>query len=85
MSIERYTPVIAGRAVIAVTVIVPEWVIPETSIATVREYTGGKAATGAIASDNTATPAHMAAGRNGNGGDRGTSHCYCSKDDGGSM
>jgi len=51
----------------------------------VREYTGGKAATGAIASDNTATPAHMAAGRNGNGGDRGTSHCYCSKDDGGSM
>jgi hypothetical protein len=73
MSIERYTPVIAGRAVIAVTVIVPEWVIPATSIATMLESTGGNAAIGAIASDNTATPARMAAGRNGIGDDRGTS------------
>jgi hypothetical protein len=87
MSIERYTSVIARRAVIAVTVIVPKWVIAATSVAAVRESTGGKAATGAIASDNTATAnlGHMAAGRNGIGGDRGTSQCYRSKDDGGSM
>jgi hypothetical protein len=44
MSIERYTSIIAGRAVIAVTVVVPKCVIPATSMMTVLKSSRAKGA-----------------------------------------